>query len=106
MQSERDFNEQGEESTPLEVEGHYGRVAKKWFSFDMPVESGHALKLLVTFSNDAYRPANVDVLVDGQKVGEQKIDQKSPEQPVHFTDVAYDLSPDLVKGKKKITVRF
>ena len=95
MQTERDFNEQGEESTPLEVEGHYGRAAKKWFSFDMPVESAHPLKLLVTFSNDAYRPATVDVLVDGQNVGEQKIEQKSPEQPLHFTDVAYDLSPDL-----------
>jgi DUF1680 family protein len=106
MQSERDFNEQGEETRPLQEEGRYGRAAKKWFSFDMPVEAGHPQKLLVTFSNDSYRPATVEVLVDGQKVGEQNIEHKSPEQPLQFKDVAYDLPVDLVKDKKKITVRF
>jgi hypothetical protein len=48
----------------------------------------------------------VDVLVDGQKVGQQNVEHKSPEQPLSFQDVAYDLPAGLVKDKKKITVRF
>lgn len=106
MQSERDYAEQGEDTKPLQIEGHYGRAAQKWFSFDLPVESNHPMKLIVTFSNEAWKPATVNVLVDGKKVGEQHIDHKSPEQPLKFSDVAYELPPDLVKDKKKVTVRF
>src|SRR5207244_7471130 len=55
MQSERDFDEQGEESSPVELMGQYGREAAKWFSFDLPVDAAHPMVLLVPYSNDIGR---------------------------------------------------
>jgi hypothetical protein len=106
MQTERDFNEQGEDTMPFEEEGHYGRRGTKWFSFDLPVEAAHPMTLVVTFSNDGWRKGSFDILVDGKKVGEREIERKSPEQPVRFTDVEYVLPAELVQGKQKVTVRF
>lgn len=106
MQTERDFNQQGEESTPVQLEGRYGRRGTKWFSFDLPVEAGHPMGLMVTFSNDARRQGSFDVLVDGKKVGEQSTERRSPEQDVRFFDVEYPISPELIEGKQKVTVRF
>ena len=106
MQAERDFNQQGEGSSPVRAEGHFGRNAAKWFSFDLPVEPAHPLTLVVTYSNDNAGPGACDVLVDGQKIGEQTGARRSPEQEIHFFDVEYRLTSDLVKDKKKVTVRF
>ena len=106
MQTERDFNEQGEESSTVHLEGRYGRRATKWFSFYLPVETGHPMSLMLTFSNDARRKGSFDVLVEGEKVGEQSTERRSPEQDVQFFDVEYAIPSDLVEGKKKVTVRF
>lgn len=106
MQTERDFNEQGEESSPVHLEGHYGRRGMKWFSFDLPVEAGHPMELLVTFSNDGRRKGTFDVSVEGKKVGEQSTERRSPEQEVRFFDAEYAIPPELIEGKQKVTVRF
>ncbi len=106
MQTEREFNQQGEESSPVQLEGRYGRRGTKWFSFDLPVEAGHPMGLIVTFSNDARRKGSFDVLVDGKKVGEQATERRSPEQDVRFIDVEYTLPSELIEGKQKVTVRF
>ena len=106
MQTERDFNEQGEETSPVQLEEHYGRRGTKWFSFDLPVEAGHPMSLVVTFSNDARRNGSFDVLVEGKKVGTQTTERRSPEQDVRFFDVEYALPSDAVEGKQKVTVRF
>lgn len=106
MQTERDFNQQGEETSPVHLEGRYGRRGTKWFSFDLPVEAGHPMGLLITFSNDARRKGSFDVLVDGKKVGEQSTERRSPEQDVRFFDVEYAIPSELIQGKQKVTVRF
>jgi hypothetical protein len=107
MQSERDFAEQGEDTTPLQLNGRYGRQGTKWFSYDLPVDPAAPSVLIVTFSNEVRgRKGGVDVLVDGTKLGEQTMDRRTPEQDLRFFDVKYPLPPDLVKGKQKITVRF
>ncbi len=106
MQTERDFNEQGEDTSPVQLEERYGRRGTKWFSFDLPVESGHPMSVLVTFSNDARRSGSFNVLVEGQKVGTQTTDHRSPEQDIRFFDVEYPVPAELVAGKQKITVRF
>ena len=72
----------------------------------MPVEAGHPLSLVVTFSNDARRNGSFDILVEGKKVGEEKTERRSPEQDVRFFDVEYAIPSDLVEGKQKVTVRF
>jgi hypothetical protein len=106
MQAERDANQQGEGSSPVRAEGRFGRNATKWFSFDVPVEAGRPMTLIVTFSNDNRGPSGCDVLVDGRKVGEQTGSRRSPELEVRFFDVEYPLPPELVAGKNKVTVRF
>jgi uncharacterized protein len=106
MQAERDVSEQGEDSEPLQLEGHYGRRATKWFSFDLPVDPAHPLILRVTYSRDARRDGVFSVLVDGSKIGEQKIERRSPEKEIHFFDVEYPLQADALTDKTKITVRF
>lgn len=106
MQAERDFNQQGDDTTPFELEGHYGRRGSKWFSFDIPVEAGHPMTLIVTYSNEARRNGSFNVLVDATKIGERITEHKSPEEEVRFSDVAYQLPASLTDGKKKVTVRF
>jgi hypothetical protein len=106
MQTERDFNQQGEETSPVQLEGRYGRRGRKWFSFDLPVDNAHPLALVVTFSNDGRRKGSFDILVDGQKLGEQATDRRSPEQDVCFFDVEYAIPAELARGKQKVTVRF
>lgn len=106
MQTERDFNQQGEDSSPMRLEGRYGRRGTRWFSFDLPVEAGHPMVLMVTFSNDARRKGSFDILVAGKKVGEQATERRSPEQDVRFFEVEYPIPSELIQGKQKATVRF
>ena len=106
MQSERDFAQQGEDSAPIQLEGRFGRQAKKWFSFDLPVDADHPTAVRITYSNDAYRKATFDILIDGIQVGEQSVEPRSPEKDVQFCDVEYSLPAELRKDKKKVTIRF
>jgi hypothetical protein len=106
MQAERDTNQQGEDSAPVRVEGHFGRAANKWFSFDLTVDPAHPATLVVTYSNENRGPSACSVLVDGKKLGEQTGPRRSPEQETRFFDIEYPLAADLIAGKKKVTVRF
>lgn len=107
MQSERDFAEQGEDTTPVQLQARYGRQGTGWFSYDLPVDPASPAVLIVTYSNDVRgRKGGFDVLVDGTKVGEQTMERRTPEQDVRFFDVKYPLPLDMVKGKQKVTVRF
>jgi hypothetical protein len=57
----------------------------------------------VTYNSDNRRPRSFDILVDGRKVGEQRLEQSSVSR---FFDVEYPLPADLVQSKQKLTVRF
>ncbi len=103
MQPERDFHQQGEETEPARVAGRPGRRGKKWFSFDMPVEAGQAMKLVATYNSDEWRPRTFDILLDGQRLASQEVERQLP---ARFYDVEYDIPAERVQGKKKVTVRF
>ncbi len=105
MQSERDINQQGEDTTPIQVAGRYGRRGSKWFSFDLPVDPSTPMAMVVTYNTQG-RARSFNVLVDGTKVGEQTMERTSPEQEPRFFDVEYALPADLIAGKQKVTVRF
>ena len=47
-----------------------------------------------------------EVQVDEKKIGEQTLDRLSPQDTANFLDVEYAIPADLVKDKKKVTVRF
>jgi hypothetical protein len=106
MQTERDFNQQGENSTPVQFEGRYGRRSTNWFSFDLPVDPAQPIVLVVTYNRDERQRRTFDILVDGVKIGEQVIERRSPQQKTGFFDVEYRVPTGLIQGKQKVTVRF
>ena len=106
MQPERDFNQQGEHTTlSRPVHNRRGRLAAPngWFSFDLPVESGRPMALVVTYHTDSRHPRSVEILVDGERVGDEQFEISSEDR---FVDIEYPVSASLVAGKKKVTVRF
>jgi DUF1680 family protein len=106
MQSERDFNEQGENTAPLLWRGRHGRSGKGWFSFDVPVENTHPVALWVTYGGEGHRKSTFDILIDGKKIGDYVALPRSPEQDAHFVDANYAIPAELIGGKSKVTVRF
>ena len=103
MQSERDFNEQGEDSSPDRVMDRPARRGRNWFSFDLPVDASRPNSVVVTYYSDEWRKRTFDILVDGQEVGQQVIEKKG--EP-HFFDVEYAVPPSVTSGKQKVTIRF
>ncbi len=106
-QKEKSFNQQGEDTTPDRLLGRTARRGKKWFSYDLPVESSRALTLVVTYHSEERSKRTFEILVDGQRVGEQTIERSPPGSAAgKFFDVEYQLPANLVAGKKNLTVRF
>jgi hypothetical protein len=106
MQPERDFNFQGgEDARVTRILGRPGRRGSSWFSFDLPVESDRPMSLVVTVYSDdrSRRPISFDILVDGQSIGHQEL---SRSRPPRFIDIVYPIDAGIIKGKKKVTVRF
>lgn len=103
MQTERDVNQQGENSTPDRVLGRPARRGTGWFSFDVPVDATHPMALVVTYNSDEWRKRTFDIQIDGSKLAEQTVERDGPPK---FFDVEYKLPADLVKDKQKVTVRF
>jgi len=100
---ERGFGSRGDESSTDRARGRACRRAKKWFSFDLPVEPSRPLALVVTYYQDEWRRRTFDILVDGEKVGEQEIERGGIPR---FFDVEYAIPAALVRGKEAVTVRF
>ncbi len=103
MQPERDFNMQGERTSAARVMGRPGRHGSKWFSFDVPVDAARPMALVVTYFKDEWRKRTFDVLIDGQRIGQQVIEQRGPAE---FFDVEYAIPAELVRDKSKVTIRF
>jgi len=106
MQSERDFNEQGDDSAPVLWQGRHGRGGKGWFSIEMPIEDSKPVALWVTYGGDRWRKSSLDVLVDGKKIGDHVEQHLSPDQEKQFVDVSYPIPSELIAGKKRVIVRF
>jgi len=49
MQPERDYNYQGEDAQVVRLDERPGRRSTNWFSLDVPVDSAHPMKLVVTY---------------------------------------------------------
>jgi DUF1680 family protein len=106
MQTERDYNMQSsapEDSSVEQTMGRYGRRGAKWFSFDLPVDPEHPMTLVCTYYADEWNKRTFDILVDGQKVGDQTIEARGEPK---FYDVEYKIPASLIDAKKKVTVRF
>ena len=107
LQTENEFNQKGQESSIDRVMGRQGRRGKKWFSFDLPVDASNAITLVVTYNTEERARRTFEILVDGRRVGEQTIERNPPgSEAGHFFDVEYRIPADLLREKKKVTVRF
>jgi hypothetical protein len=107
MEKEKAFNQQGAETNADRAMGRVGRRGKKWFSYDLPVDPAKPNALVVTFNTDERGKRAVEILVDGQRVGEQAIERSPPGSATgRFFDVDYKIPTELVKDKKKVTVKF
>ena len=106
MQPERNFNFQSERAEFDEtsrIQGRAFRRSRGWMSFDMPVQTGKPLALVVTYFQDEWRKRTFAIQVDGQQIAEQAVERGGVP---HFFDVQYTIPLALVKDKKKVTVRF
>jgi DUF1680 family protein len=104
---EKEFNQQGEETTVDRMMGRTGRRGKKWFSFDLPVEPSRPVVLVVTYNSEQRPKRSAEILVNGQRIGEQAIEGSPNGSAVgHFFDVDYKIPTELIKDKQKVTVRF
>jgi len=106
-QAEKNFNQQGQDTTPDRMSGRPGRRGKKWFSFELPVDAAHPVILIVTYHSEERSKRTLEILVDGERVGAQTIERSPPGSAAgRFFDVEYKISGDLVRSKGKVTVRF
>ena len=101
------FNPQGEGITRDREFPRVGVRSKKWFSFDLPVESAAPASLVVTYHSEERAKRSFEVLVDGARVGDGTIPRSPPGSASgNFYDINYKIPADLAKDKKKLTVRF
>jgi DUF1680 family protein len=106
-EKEKAFNQQGEETTIDRMLGRTGRRGRKWFSFDVPVEPSGQVALVVTYNTEQRPKRAAEILIDGQHIGEQAIEGSPNGSAVgHFFDVDYKIPANLIKDKRKVTVRF
>ncbi len=102
-QNERDHNQKGEKSGSGDFGDHFYRDASDggWFSWDLKVLPGEAQDLVVTYWGED-RGRQFDIIVDGQKLAEERL---TASHPGAYFDQVYPLPPALTKGKHAVTLR-
>jgi uncharacterized protein len=104
---EKAFNPQSEESGPERALGRVGRRSRKWFSYELPVDAGKPMALVVTLNPEERAKRTFEILVEGQRVGEGVIERFPPGSPTgKFYDVDYMIPAELTKDKQRVKVRF
>jgi hypothetical protein len=104
MQPERDHNLQGEKTGAGDAMGRKWRHATDggWFAFDLKVRAGKGADLMLTFWGGETGNRTFDILVEGTKVGTQKLLNNEPGK---FFDVTYPIPAAVLAGKEKVTVK-
>jgi DUF1680 family protein len=104
-QLERDHNMQGERTEAGENAGRKWRHARDggWLSFDLKVLPDQPVALVCSYWGSETGLRNFAILVDGQKIATQSLQN---DKPGEFFDVTYPIPQELTRGKNKITIRF
>jgi DUF1680 family protein len=104
LDSERLHKLQGKSHGTGEFRGRSWRHAPdEWFSYELKVADGQPAELLCTYWGSDVNQRVFDILVDGQKIATQRLENNRPDQ---FYDETYSLSAELTRGKSTIVVRF
>jgi uncharacterized protein len=102
--SEQAHNLQSERSDSWFYEGGHCRYARDgWFSYELKVPASGPVSLLCTYWGGETRPHTFDILVDGEKIATQHLEEN---QPGEFFDAEYRIPEHLTRGKQRVTVRF
>jgi len=102
VEAEKKFQQQGEETSIVRSDGRAGRRAAKWFSYSVPVDASKPAALVLTYNSDTRQTRTFEILVEGQRVGEQTIPKNSESR---FFDVEYPIPADLIRDKTSVVVR-
>lgn len=105
MQPERDHNLTGEQTSAGEAFGRRWRHATDggWFAFDLRARPGEPHELLVTYWGGDGGNRVFDILVNGEKIATQRLNQNAPGK---FFDQIYPIPARLTEGRSRLTVRF
>ena len=76
---------------------------ESWLSYTLTVDPNANNQLLCTYWGDEVGNREFEILVEGKKIGEQKLLRNKPKE---FFHVRYAIGPSLTHGKKKVTVTF
>jgi hypothetical protein len=102
--SEREHGLSGERTSTGGVPGGAWREAASggWFAWRMRAAPGPTILSCRYWGSD-FRNRAFDILVDGEKVATQRLEN---ERPGEFLDVDYEVPAALTQGKSEVTVRF
>ena len=104
MQPERDHNLASERSNIGDFQNRKWRDAYNgWFEFDMKVKPQEPMDLVCTYWGSERGRRMFDILVDGEKIATQELNENKPNA---FFDATYSIPFELTKNKEKIRVRF
>lgn len=101
--SEKDHNLQGERtSAGIFNAMRWRHAGGGWFGYSLKVKPGAANYVLVTYWGSDVGNRRFDVIVDGNIVGHQTLDNNEPGK---FFDVEYPIPADLITGKETVVVK-
>ena len=105
QRSERQHAMKGERTAAGPFGGRQWRHATDggWFAYELKVLRDNPAELLVHYWGSDAGQREFDILVDGVKIADQKLERNRPER---FYDEIYPIPQDLTKGKDTVTVRF
>jgi DUF1680 family protein len=92
---------QSEKTNDTYFEGRRTRQGKE-FSYQMLVLPDRPTSLVCTYPGRQNYPSDFDILVDGQKVATEKLEEYNADQRL---DREYDIPQELTRGKSHVTVR-
>jgi hypothetical protein len=101
--SEKEFRQQGVETSVIRSDGRAGRRAIRWFSYDFPAVTIRPIVLVATYNGDQRQPRSFDVLVNGTRVGSETQPRSSLSR---FYEKEYAIPAALVRDARTVTVRF
>ena len=74
-----------------------------WFSYEVKIIPDQPTVLRCTYWGSDSNQRIFDILVDGEKIAEQKLDKNKPDA---FFEVEYPLPAKLTHGKTRVTIKF
>lgn len=100
-ESEKQHNLQGE-NTRSDQSGGWRDALNGWFSYDLNVVLDKPLELVLTYHSTDGGNRSFEIFVDDQKIADKSLRTETFDLLI---DETYPIPGDLLKGKKKVTVK-